>query len=51
MVFKKIKIDDDKNFYLHDKFFVSNRKFTTEHVKIVKIQGFPGKEANLCKAG
>ena len=23
-------------FYLYDKFFVSNRNFTTQHVKIVK---------------
>ena len=27
-------------FYLYDKFFESNRSFTTEHEKIVKIPGF-----------
>ena len=36
---KKI-YDDDKIFYLYDRFFESNRNFTTEHVKIVKIPGF-----------
>ena len=30
-----------KIFYLYDRFFESNQKFTTEHVKIVKIPGFP----------
>ena len=29
-----------KFFYLYDRFFDSNRIFTTEHVKIVKISGF-----------
>ena len=29
-----------KIFYLCDRFFESNRNFTTEHVKIVKVQGF-----------
>ena len=29
-----------KNVYLYDRLFKSNRNFTTEHVKIVKIQGF-----------
>ena len=39
-----------KIFNLYDRFFESNRNFTTEHVKIVKIQGFsrfPGKVATL----
>ena len=27
-------------FYLYDRFFESNRNFTTEHEKIVKIPGF-----------
>ena len=27
-------------FYLYDSYFESNRNFTTEHVKTVKIQGF-----------
>jgi len=39
-----------KVFYLYDRFFVSNRNFTTEHVKIIKIPGFsrfPGKVATL----
>ena len=31
-----------KYFYLYDKFFVLNQNFTAEHVKIVKIPGFPG---------
>ena len=26
---------------LYDRFFESNQNFTTEHVKIVKIPGFP----------
>ena len=26
--------------YLYDRFFESNRNFTTEHVKIVKTAGF-----------
>ena len=26
--------------YLYDRFFESNRNFTTEHVKIVKVPGF-----------
>ena len=30
---KKI-FDDDKKYYLYDRFFVSNRNFTTENVKI-----------------
>ena len=45
-------------FYLYDIFFESNRNFTTEHVKFVKIPGFssfcfclncqiPGKVATL----
>ena len=38
---KKI-YDDDKIFYLYDRFFESNRNFTTEHVKIIKIPGFSG---------
>ena len=29
-----------KKLYLYDRIFVSNRSFTTEHVKIVKIPGF-----------
>ena len=29
-----------KDFYLFDRTFESNRNFTTEHVKIVKIPGF-----------
>ena len=29
-----------KIFYLYDRFFESNRNFTTEHVKIVKIPVF-----------
>ena len=29
-----------KTFDLHDRFYESNRNFTTEHVKIVKIPGF-----------
>ena len=29
-----------KFFYLYDRFFGSNRNFTTEHLKIVKIPGF-----------
>ena len=32
--------DDAKIFYLCDRFFESNRNFTTKHVKIVKIPGF-----------
>ena len=28
--------------YLYDRFFKSNRNCTTEHVKTVKILGFPG---------
>ena len=39
---------DEKKCYLYHIFFVSNRNFTTEHVK---IPGFPGKVAKLCKAG
>ena len=35
-------IDDDKKFYSNDRFFVSNRNFNTEHVKIVKNSGFSG---------
>ena len=27
-------------FYFYDRFFESNRNFTTEHMKIVKIPGF-----------
>ena len=37
--FKKKNFDDDKKFYLHDKFFVSNWNFTAKHVKIVKNSG------------
>ena len=41
--FDKKFFDDDKIFYLYDRFFVSNRNFTTEHVKIVKnSKFFPG---------
>ena len=29
-----------KSFYLYDRFFESNRNFTTEHVKIVITPGF-----------
>ena len=29
-----------KKSYLYDRFFVSNQNVTTEHVKIVKVQGF-----------
>ena len=32
--------DDDKKFYLQNKFFVSNQNFTTKHVKIVKNSRF-----------
>ena len=32
--------DDEKKFYLYDRFFQTNRNFTTEHVKIMKIPGF-----------
>ena len=32
--YKKI-YDDDKKKYLFDRLFVSNRNFTTEHIKIV----------------
>ena len=39
MITKNI-FDDNKNVYLHDRFFESDRIFTTEHVKIVKILGF-----------
>ena len=31
-----------KTFYLYDRFLESNRNFTTEHVKVVKIPGFSG---------
>ena len=31
-----------KMFYFDDRFFESNRNFTTKHVKIVKFQVFPG---------
>ena len=34
------KLDDEKKTDSHDRFFGSNRNFTTEHVKIVKIPGF-----------
>ena len=39
-----------KKNYFYDRFFESNRNFTTEHVKIVKTPGFsriPGKVATL----
>ena len=37
---KKIN-DDDKKYYINDRFFVSNWNFTIEHIKIVKsFQGF-----------
>ena len=36
-----------KKFYLYDRFIVSNRNFTTEHVKIVKTPLFMGKFINL----
>ena len=29
-----------KKFYLYDRFFESNRNFTSENVKFVKIPGF-----------
>ena len=35
------KFDDDKKkIYLYDRFFVSNRNFTSFYVKIVKISSF-----------
>ena len=50
MFFNIKKFDDDKFCYLYGRFFESNRNFTTERVKIVKIPGFsrfPGKVATL----
>ena len=29
-----------KKFYLHDRFFVSNRNLTTEHIRIIKNSSF-----------
>ena len=40
MFFNKKKFDDDDFFFVYDRFLESNRNFTTEHVKIVKIPGF-----------
>ena len=50
--------DDDKDFFLYDKLFETNRNFTTEHIKIRNNSWFfvrnsrffvmfPGKLANL----
>ena len=39
-VFKKKIMMMTKKSYLYDNFFVSNKNFTTEHVKLLKIQGF-----------
>ena len=39
-----------KESYLYDRFFVSNRNFTTEHAKNIQTLGFsrfPGKVATL----
>ena len=38
--FNKKIFDDDKSFYLYDRFFESNQNVTTVNVKIVKIPGF-----------
>ena len=35
-------------FYLYDRFLESNQNFTTEHVKIDKIQVFPGFFSDIC---
>ena len=40
--FNKKIFDDEKFFYLYGRPFESNRNFTNEQVKIVKIWGFPG---------
>ena len=47
MFFNKKIFDDDKSFYLYDRFFESNQNFTTVHVKIDKFQVFPGKVTTL----
>ena len=39
MFSNKKNFDDDKIFFIN-RFFESNRNFTTENVKIVKIPGF-----------
>ena len=36
----KIKNSMTKQSFLYDRFFVSNRYFITEHVKLLKIPGF-----------
>ena len=41
-VIKQI-FDDDKNFCLHFRFFVSNGNFSTKHVELLKIRGFLSK--------
>ena len=38
--FYKKNLMKTKKFYLCDRFSVSNRNFTTEHVKTVRIPGF-----------
>ena len=40
MFFNKKTLMITKMFYIDDRFFESNRNFTTKHVKIVKIPGF-----------
>ena len=40
MCLKKNFFDDDKKFYLHDIFFMSNRNFSAKNVKIVKNSRF-----------
>ena len=40
MFFNEKNFDDDKNFYLYDRFFESNQNFTTEQVKIDKNSRF-----------
>ena len=43
LFFIKVNFDDDEKKHLYDRIFVSNRNYTTEHVKIVKkFQVFPG---------
>ena len=37
-----------KKFYSNDKFFQSNRYFTTEHVKILRLQVVPGLFSDFC---
>ena len=39
-VFLIKKFDDEKKSHLYDRFFVSNRNFTTENIYTIKIPGF-----------